>query len=145
MANGGGSKLGATVMALLVVGAAGGFNYHRNLQAEKQEEHKRPLSGYDDAELSALAEAYRTEIETLQQRRASLRRTADPAAAKGAFLGENLEQFEKVQRSSQALRNLLGEIAERQGRLAEIEKEQQLRSGSASTGMALHLQRLFGI
>jgi hypothetical protein len=145
MASGGGSKLGATLLMLIVLGGAGGFNYYRNMQAEQQDEKPRPLSGYDDAGLAALADAYRTEIEALQARRAMARSAADPAAAKGAFIGDNVKQFERVQKSSQALRDLLGEIAERQGRLAEIEREQQYRARSAGSGMALHLQRLFGV
>jgi hypothetical protein len=145
MASGGGSKLGMALLLLIALGGLGGFNYYRNLQAESQDEAQRPLAGYDDAGLAALAEAYRVEIETLQARRAGMRRSADPSAAKGAFIGDNVKEFEKVQRSSQALRDLLGEIAERQGRLAEIEREQQFRAGSAGGGMELHLQRLFTI
>ncbi|MGH0037708.1 MAG: hypothetical protein ACQGVK_21975 [Myxococcota bacterium] len=145
MASGGGSKLGAVLLVAIVLGGLGGFNYYRNMQAEVQEEGPRPLAGYDDAGLAALGEAYRIEIEDLQLRRATLRSSADPDAAKGAFIGDNVKQFEQVQRSSRALRDLLGEIAERQGRLAEIEREQQARSRSAGAGMTLHLQRLFTI
>jgi len=147
MANGSGSRVGALLALLVLLVGAGGANYYRNMKAEQQQDGaSRPLKGYDDAGLAALAEAYRAEIKALEARRATMRTGADPASARGAFLGDNAKAFERVQRSSQRLRDVLGEIAERQGRLAEIEKEQQYRSAhAASGGIALHLSRLFGI
>lgn len=145
MASGGGSKFGVALLMLLVLCAAGGVNYHRNLQSESQDEGPRPLAGYDDAGLEALAEAYRMEIETLEARRSGSRGQANPDAARGAFIGDNVREFEKVQRSSQKLRDLLGEIAERQGRLAEIEREQQHRASLGAGGLEIHLRRLLTI
>jgi hypothetical protein len=141
---GGGGKTGAILLILLLLGAVGGWNYHRNWSAEEQEMGPRPLSGYDDEGLAKLAAAYRMEIEALERQHAAAR-GQHAEARKRTFLSESVQEFERVQRSSRQMRGLAGEVAQREGRLREIEKEQQYRDRLATEGVQLHLGRLLGI
>lgn len=121
---------------------AGGYNYHRNLQAEAVESEPRPFSGYGDADLAALAEAYRGEVATWEQRQRSIARTSGGGTArKGTLIDERVRDFERTQKRSGALRGVTAEIATREHRLAEIEAEQQRRAEDP-TGFALHWKRL---
>jgi len=141
-------KLKALAALLVVLGGLGGWNYYRNLQAERAEQGPRPMASVDVEGLEALAEAYRSEIRALEKRHAAARHGNASAAGetgRSAFLGENLEHFEKVQRSSRQLRGLSGEIAAREAQLEEVEEELAYRARLENGGLGLHLQRLVGI
>jgi uncharacterized protein HemX len=144
MGKGSGGGKGLLLLLLLaVLGGAGGYNYHRNMQAEIAEEGPRRLKGYSNQELAALAEAYQAEIEQFRQSvDAARRRKADTQDRGG--LQQRVQDFEKVQANSGRQRALNGELIDRQGRLAEIEKEQGMRAPEADP-LALHMKRLLTI
>lgn len=140
-----GAGAGRTLMLLLVlvglVGGAGAWNYNRNLGEE--EALPRPWKGYSEADLQALADAYRTEIEQYSSRwdRARTRRVQ---ARDGGHLDDRAREFERAQAHGQRVRELKGALAERQVSLEQIEEELALRR-SLGTGLQLHLNRLLSL
>lgn len=138
-------KTSSGAVLLLVIGLCGlgGWNYHRNYQAELAERGPNAFSGYDDASLESLRLAYQSELEGLrrehegsQSSRTSVRKTVG--------VGDGVEEFERVQRFSQRRREVTTAVASREARVREIEEEQQFRS-SAMNAAALHFERLTGI
>lgn len=142
MARGRSGNLGLLLILLVVLAGAGGWNYHRNYQAEIAERSASRFSGYDTEGLEQLAAAYRSELDvyrsqyrTLEGGRVSVRNTTG--------VGEGIEQFERVRRSGDRLRAVKTELATREARVAEIEQELATRR-SAASGLRLHLERLTG-
>jgi hypothetical protein len=140
-----GTPLLPALIVLLVLCVLGGFNYDRNLRAEEASGQKRPFSRYDTADLEKLQAAYRSELAEFERRydQSQSRRQRQQSSG-GGLLGERLEEFERIQRSSGAMRELNTEVAEREARLREIDSELAHRRSLAS-GWQLHLVRLVGI
>ena len=144
MADGAAKRTAASALVvLLALGVAGGWNYHRNLQAEQAAAGRTPFRGYADADLDALRAAYQAEIdgmkseyETLVKRRARVRSTQG--------VGEGVAQFERVQSGKARLREITEELDSQEARVAEISAEQRRRA-QLGTGLALHLRRLTGV
>jgi hypothetical protein len=121
----------ATVWALLLllVGlvGAGAYNYQRNLKAEQAREAKRPLHGYAKADLEKLAAAYRQEV---------AKQSARYQAAKGTrsgvrnheLLGAQVNEFERVAKESDAVREIGAVLSEREAALKDVENELQQRT-----------------
>jgi hypothetical protein len=130
------------LLAALLAGlaVAGGWNYQRNVQLERAEQGKRPFSGYADADLRALADAYRAEAETLRKRYEATR-SARPEARRRVFVSDGVREFERVQRHAERSRDAAADLAEREARLSDIEKELATRAELGS-GFELHLRRL---
>jgi hypothetical protein len=138
-----GGKFKLLLGVLVVLMGLGAFNYYRNWKGEEAEQGPRPLASYDDVGLTQLADAYRAEIEVLQRRQDAARGQGN--AARGTeFIGEGVREFERVQRSSQRVRGLTGELAEREARLRDIEDELAHRQRIETQGWQLHLARLVG-
>lgn len=133
-----------TVLALLVLLVGGGaWNYHRNLQAEQRDDRPRPFAKYETTDLEALRAAYAQEAESSRQRYTAQSARRQRASGEG-LMDERVREFERIQRTSDRLRELRADVAEQEARLREIDAELLRRSGAAS-GMALHLQRLLTI
>lgn len=132
------AMLAVVVLLLLVV--AGGYNYHRNMVAETAEQGPRPFKGYSTDDLSSLRDAYDQEVKAFERKRSAQqgRRTR---ASSGGVMGEQVDEFERVQRNSVALRETTADVAEREAQLRSIERELELRSALAG-GLTLHIQRL---
>ena len=131
------------VLALLIVvgGAVGGWNYHRNWSSEQEDSQPRPFMGYSDADLEALASAYQAEIDAYQAKTDThTARRVDVKTAKGS-IAENIDEFERIHRQSSKIRDMVTLVAEREARIREIREEQRMRGGRA-TGLALHVERL---
>jgi hypothetical protein len=131
------------LVLLLVLAAVGGWNYHRNYQLEQSDRARSPFAGYDTASLNQLAEAYRMELGALEAEYRRMR------GAQGGVRGtqgvaEGIREFERVQSRTQRLRDVTTEVATREARVREIEQELARRE-SASSGLALHLERLTGL
>jgi hypothetical protein len=133
-----------TVLALLVLLVGGGaWNYHRNLQSEQQDDRPRPFANYETTDLEALRAAYAQEIESSQQRYTAHSARRQRASGEG-LMDERVREFERIQRTSDRLRELRADVAEQEARLREIDAELARRAGAAS-GMRLHLERLLTI
>jgi hypothetical protein len=107
------------VLLVLLVGG-GAWNYHRNLARESQED--RPMRGYAEADLEKLLAAYQGEQERLA-RRAGATPRARQADASGRLVGENVREFERIQRQSRRVRDANGDLAETELMVARIQQE----------------------
>lgn len=136
----GGARALPLLVLLVALCAAGGWNYHRNLQAERADQGQRVFAGYGDRDLEQLAEAYRQEIEVARRRYEASRR-ARPEVQERALVGDGVREFERIQRHSQRSRERTADLAEREARLEEIERELAYRAELRS-GVSLHIARL---
>jgi hypothetical protein len=132
----------ATSPALLLLFAVAigiaGWNYHRNLEAERAE--LRPYRGYAEADLDALVEAYSAHSEASEARwEATSERRA--AVREKAYLDEKVAEFERVQAVARGTRETRQRWAEAQATLSEIEKEKRRRAAERDA-WRVHLRRL---
>jgi hypothetical protein len=113
------------LVLLAILGGAGSWNYKRNLAAE--EAQPRPYKSYSDEQLDQLLTAYRGQIDELSSRyeEASGSRARQHDVQ---LLGEAVEQFNRVQRNSRAVRDLGSLLSKEQASLGVIEQEKALRS-----------------
>jgi hypothetical protein len=132
-----GALIPLLVLLLLLVGG-GAWNYHRNLERESRED--RPLRGYAEADLEKLLAAYEQEQERAA-RRAGATSRAKPKQASGGLVGENVRDFERVQRASQRVRDANGDLAETELMVARIQQELQRRDQERDP-MALLIRRV---
>ena len=126
--SGGGSQVLLLLFLLAILAGAGGWNYKRNLDLEK-EEH-RPYRSYDEVELDQLREAYRAE---LGQQTDRFRRATGSRVRVGGdgLLGSQLREFQRVQRVSQGTRAITNQVARTQVQLDLVELEIARRSAEA--------------
>lgn len=134
-------KTAAGLVALLaILVAAGGGNYVRNLQAEAAAETGRPFLKYDRDDLESLRAAY--EAEAAESKARYARAQARRKQAGGAvMMDEAVADFERVRQQSDTLRELNTQIAEREARIREIDKELAARN-AIGQGWEAHLRRL---
>lgn len=128
------------LLLLVALVAAGAWNHHRNVEREAQV--PRPHASLSDADLEALLDAYRGELEALRRRSAGEAPRA-PAREKG-LLGDAVAEFERVQRGARRERDLRGAIREREAAVEQLEAEQARRAGEADR-VRLFLRRLLTI
>lgn len=136
-----GRATGSIVILLLLVSGLGGWNYHRNLQIEKQTEGVRPYKSYAVGDLESLRQAYATELDGVRvQFDAARRNRSRPSRDIGSISG-NVEQFAQTTATSRSIRNAAAGVAEREGQIAELDRELELRQRFGQ-GMMRHLKRL---
>lgn len=139
----GGRAVAQVLVLLAVLVAAGGWNYHRNWQAEAQDAKPRPFENYESADLEALRDAYAQEVEAFQSRYDAQESTRQRASGAG-LMDQRVKEFEQIQATSDRLRDLRADVAEREARLREIEEEIGYRASQVA-GLQLHLSRLLTI
>ena len=120
-----GGSGGKLLLLLAVLAGLGGYNYQRNLEAEAQE--IRPYRGYSDADLEALENAYRAELEVLDARYAQVQGVQFKARDQG-FGQAQVDEFERVQRASRAKREVGYQASEGQATLNAVVQERALRA-----------------
>ena len=127
-------------LLVAVTGAAGTWNYRRNVAEE--DAAFRPYRSYSQADLAALVGAYEQEIASLRDRyeRSSGRRAQ---ARDHQFMDERLDEFERVQRTGRTTRALGATLAESETTLKLLREEVERRSGAGKGGLDLFLRRLF--
>ena len=136
-----GRATGSLVLLLLVFIFAGGWNYHRNWQAEKATENDRPYRKYAVDDLESLRDAYASEL--AGQRAifdSAKRRRARPLGDIGS-ISDNVEQFRKTTRASSAIREAAAGVVERESQITALDRELEIRS-QFGEGFARHLKRL---
>ena len=126
-----GGVLVLLLLGIVVLAAAGGWNYRRNLETEQRAASARPLHGYSTADLEALADAYRQEIAAHAARYAS-QKTRRAEARDRAYFDEQVREFENVQKHSSRLREAGAEVSVREADLARVEAELRARGGVES-------------
>lgn len=138
-------KGGVTFLALILLvalGVAGAYNYQRNRATEVQEA-PRPYSGYSDAELASLIEAYQQEVEALQSRYDAAK-SREFRTRNGGLIDERVGEFERAQKWGASTRSMGADVAEREAVLRELRREQSLR-GAPAGSLEVHLRRLLTI
>ena len=137
--------VGVTILILgllVILGAAGEYNYQRNKAAEDRATPRAYL-GYSDAEIAALIEAYEQEVEALEARyRAAKSHTIETRS--GGLIDEQISEFERAQKAGAATRSRGADVAQRDAVLRELRREQSLR-GTPVDSLKLHLRRLVSI
>jgi hypothetical protein len=128
------------VIVLLLL-AAGGWNYRRNLAAEEAERAQRPLAGYDTADLESLADAYRAEVAQLSNRYDAARGQRVGTADHG-FFGEQIDEYERVRRQSGRRREAGADLGQTEAALRDVETELRARGAEGGSAWSVHLRRL---
>ena len=136
-----GHATGTLLLLLVLLLGLGGWNYHRNWQIEKQTERHRPYQSYAEADVEALREAYRAELEGVRaQFDAAKRKRVRPQRDLGS-ISDNVNQFQRTARTSHAIRDAAASVAERQSQIAELDREIEIRS-RFGVGLMRHVKRL---
>ena len=126
------------LILLGILAGAGGWNYKRNLAIEEAE--PRPYRSYTFAQLDDLRAAYQHEVDE-QTRRYKAASSQKVAVRGGGLIGDQVNEFERVQRISQGKRDIANVYAKHQVQLDEVNAEISHRA-QADFGWKLHLARL---
>jgi hypothetical protein len=134
-------KGGQVFLLLIVLGilvGGGTWNYRRNVQIEEAE--PRPYRSYSFEQLDSLRAAYQKEVDahTQRYRTASSRKVR---IREGGLIGEQVDEFERVQRISQNTRAIADQYAKNQVQLDELLAEMSRRARE-SESWKLFLTRL---
>ncbi len=136
-----GRATGSLLLLLLVLGVAGGWNYHRNWQIEQATDGKRPYQSYAEQDLESLRAAYTQELQGVRADFDSARSQRARGVRDVGSIAGNVAQFQQTTRASSAIRDAAASVAERQGQIEEIDREIELRNRFGQ-GLARHLKRL---
>ncbi|MBW2288847.1 MAG: hypothetical protein JRG80_00975 [Deltaproteobacteria bacterium] len=138
MAEGRGNQVVVLLLLLGLIAGAGGWNYRRNVEIEAAE--PRPYRSYSLVDLESLKHAYQSETNKHRDhyRAASSRKVN---VRDGGLIGDQVVEFERVQRISQSKRDIANVYAKNQVRLDEVQAEITHRA-LADHGWKLHLARL---
>jgi hypothetical protein len=125
MASGSDTRVGPALIMLVILGAAGGWNYHRNAQIDAAV--LRPYRSYSDDELHQLISAYRNEVEVQLVRYQNAPAVKTVAARDGGLLGEKIQEFERAQRVSKQRQERAYQVTDNQILAEQLAKEQVAR------------------
>lgn len=132
---------GSMVLLLLLLVGGGGYNYHRNLEIERQSEGHRPYERYSIEDVQALRDAFESELAGSEAKFAAAKRQRTrPQGDMGSISG-NIEQFAETTATSRAIRAAAAGVAERRDALSELDRELEIRANPAQ-GLMHHLRRL---
>jgi hypothetical protein len=136
-----GRALGSILLFLVLVSGAGAWNYHRNWQIEKESEAYRPYSGYKVPDLESLREAFASELNgSRTQFDAAKRKRVRPKRDLGSMT-DNVAQFQRTAETSNAIRDAAAGVADREGQIAELDRELGIRNRFGE-GMMRHVKLL---
>ena len=136
-----GRATGSLVLLILVLGVAGGWNYHRNLQFEKATEGLRPYQAYSVEDLESLRSAYAGELNGVRADLDSAKRNRARGVRDVGSIAGNVEQFQRTTRASSAIRMAAANVAQREDQIKELERELDMRSRFGE-GLDRHFKRL---
>ncbi len=136
-----GRATGSLVLLILVLGVAGGWNYHRNLQFERATEGLRPYQAYSVEDLESLRSAYASELNGVRADLDSAKRKRARGVRDVGTIAGNVEQFQQTTRASSAIRMAAANVAEREDQIKELERELDIRSRFGG-GLDRHFKRL---
>ena len=125
MASGGSNSWVLTLVLVGIVGGFGTWNYKRN--AEADETVPRPFRTYSDGDLASLTAAYEQELKGFVGRY-EVATGSKVNVAGNRPLGEQVREFERIQRMSRNVRDLKVRITEREASLSAIQQERALRA-----------------
>ncbi|MDH3685442.1 MAG: hypothetical protein OEP95_04410, partial [Myxococcales bacterium] len=117
------SRTALGLVLLAALGAGGGWNYQRNLALEAAE---RPFSQYSTEQLEALVAGYESEVNDLSGRYS--RKQAHSSKAKGGrLIDENIAAFDATHAHGAAVRQLGGDLSQREAEFADLRAELAFR------------------
>ena len=125
MAGGSDVRAGQILILLVILCAAGGWNYHRN--AVIDDAVPRPYRGYSDEELNQLASAYQVEVEVQMERYRNSAASNKVVVRDGGLLDDRIDEFERVQRLSKKRRERAYRVTENQILVEQLAQEQVAR------------------
>ena len=125
MAGGSDTRVGQILILLVILGAAGGWNYHRNALIDNAV--PRPYRNYSDEGLHQLISAYQNEVEVLMERYRGSTAVKAVAVRDGGLLGEKIQEFERVQRVSKQRQERAYRVTENQILAEQLAIEQVAR------------------
>jgi len=125
MAGGSDARAGQVVILLVILCAAGGWNYHRNAVIE--DSAPRPYRTYSDEELDQLVSAYRDEVEVQMARYRNSTASANVAVRDAGLLEERIGEFERVQHLSKKRKESAYQVTENQILVEQLAQEQVTR------------------
>ncbi len=125
MASGSDTRVGQILILLVILGAAGGWNYHRNTLIDAAV--LRPYRNYSDEDLHQLISAYRSEVEVQMARYRSDPAAKTVAVRDAGLLGDQIEEFVRVQRVSKQRQERAYRVTENQILAKQLAKEQVAR------------------
>jgi hypothetical protein len=120
-----GNTLPALALLLALLVGAGAWNYWRNSQADAKE--YRPFRGYTDQEIAQLTAAYEADRDHDKSRWEKVER-GRVAVKDKAFLGDQVQEFARVQRISESKRAVRDQVAESQATLKLLQAEKRKRA-----------------
>jgi len=136
-----GNSLILLLLLLVIAAGAGAWNYRRNVALEQ--DGYRPFRGYTDEAVEQLISAYEDQHEQSSKRFDTVANRNVKVQGKG-YLGEQVHEFERVQRISKNTRAVRDELAESQTSLKLLRKESSKRA-SERQKLRLFLKRLLTI
>ena len=120
-----GSSVIPLLLLLAILLGAGAWNYRRNAAAEEND--YRPFRGYTDEAIEQLIDAYEGQHEHSSKRFEAA--ASHRAKVEGkAYFGEQVQEFERVQRLSKNTRTLRDDLAESQTSLKLLREESSKRA-----------------
>ncbi|MCH7644394.1 MAG: hypothetical protein IH974_06110 [Myxococcales bacterium] len=125
MAGGSDVRLGQTLILLVILSAAGGWNYHRNAVIE--DAAPRPYRGYSDQELNQMISAYQDEVEIQMARYRNSSVAKKVAVRGGGLLDDRIDEFERVQRLSKKRKESAYQVTENQILVEQLATERLTR------------------
>jgi hypothetical protein len=125
MAGGSDVRMGQTVILLVILCAAGGWNYHRNTLID--DAVPRPYRGYSDEELNQLISAYQDEVEVQMARYRKSSAAKQVTVQDGGLLEERIDEFERVQRLGEQRKERAYQVTDNQILVEQLAAEQLTR------------------
>jgi hypothetical protein len=125
MAGGSDVRVGQTMILLVILCAAGGWNYHRNTLID--DAVPRPYRGYSDEALNQLVSAYQGEVEIQMERYRKSGVAKKVSVQGGGLLEERIDEFERVQRLSKQRKERAYQVTENQILVEQLAAEQVTR------------------
>ncbi len=125
MAGGSDVRVGQTLILLVILCAAGGWNYHRNASIDAAV--PRPYRGYSDEERPQLISAYQDEVEIQMAHYRKSGGANKVVVRGGGLLEEQIDEFERAQRASQRRRERAYQVTENQILVEQLAQEQVTR------------------
>jgi len=136
-----GSSVIPLLLLLAILVGAGAWNYRRNAAAEEND--YRPFRGYTDEAIEQLIDAYEGQHERSSKRFEAAASRKVRVEGK-AYFGEQVQEFERVQRISKNTRTLRDELAESQTSLKLLREESSKRA-SERQKLRLFFERLLTV
>jgi hypothetical protein len=113
------------LLIILLVGV-GGWNFYTNTQLENAV--PRPFQNYSDAGLEQLISQYQGDMDVHNKRYQAATSGPSVRVQERGHLGDQVNEFERVQRISQQRRGMENQVTDRQISLDQLRSEQGKRA-----------------